>query len=71
MTRLDAATALDLARRQQQAWVDEAVAQRIAAGAAAAVEAVQAALAEAGPGLLSTDAADFLAVLEALAGDSR
>lgn len=65
----DTKTVLDLAQLQQQAWVDEAAAQRIAAGAAAAIEAVHAALADFEAGLQGGDAADFLAALEALAGD--
>ncbi len=62
-------TVLDLAQLQHQAWVDEAAAQRIAAGAAAAIEAAHAALAGFEPGLQGGDEADFLAALEALAGD--
>jgi hypothetical protein len=69
MGSLDAMTVMDLARLQRQSWVDEAVALRVAAGAAAAVAAVNDALADAEPGLMTSDAADFLAVLEALAGD--
>jgi hypothetical protein len=71
MRPLDAATVLDLARLQRQSWIDESVAQRIAAGATAAVAAVQEVLADAEPGLLSSDAADFQGVLEALAGDEE
>jgi hypothetical protein len=70
MSTLDTATVLDLARLQQQSWIDEDVAKRIAAGAAAAIDAVREALVDAEPGLLTSDAADFLSALEALAGDS-
>ena len=69
MSELDATTVLQLARLQQQEWVDEAIAQRIAAGAVAAAAAVTASLPEAMPGLLTCDPADFLLTLEALAGD--
>ena len=69
MSELDAMTVLQLARLQQQEWVDDAIARRIAAGAVAAVAAVTASLQEAAPGLLTRDPADFLPVLEALAGE--
>jgi len=71
LSKLDATTVLQLARLQQQEWVDEAIAQRIAAGAVAAVEAVTASLHEAAPGLLTRDHADFLPALEALAGEAE
>ena len=69
MSKLDATTVLQLARLQQQEWVDEATAQRIAAGVVAAIAAVMASLHEPTPGLLTRDPADFLLALEALAGD--
>ncbi len=69
MRPLDVTTVLDLARLQQQSWIDPAVARRIADGAAAAVAAVQEALDDVEPGLLSSDAADFEGLLEALAED--
>ena len=69
MRTLDSKTVLDLARQQQQPWIDEDVARRIAAGAAAAVEAVHEALAGVAPGLSASDPTDFLSMLEALAGD--
>jgi hypothetical protein len=47
--------------------VDRAAAERIAAGASAAIAAVVAVLEDAPPGLLAADAADFHATLEALA----
>ena len=62
-------TVVDLGHLQRQEWIDEDAAQRIAAGAAAAIAAVQDALADVEPGLTGGDAADFLAELEALAGD--
>jgi hypothetical protein len=70
MRPLEPTTVLDLARQQQQSWIDEDVAQRIAAGAAAAVDAVRVVLADTPPSLLVDDSAGFLATLEALAGDS-
>lgn len=69
MTRIDAATVLDLARLQGQAWMDEATAGRIAAGASAAIDAVRDALDQAAPGLEADRGADFLATLESLAGE--
>ena len=69
MRRPGTTTVVDLAHLQQQGWIDEDAAQRIAGGAAAAIAAVQDALAAIEPGLTSGDAADFLAELEALAGD--
>jgi hypothetical protein len=67
MRSIDTETALALARAQGHDWVDRAAAERIAAGASAAVAAVVAALQNAPPGLLAADAADFLATLESLA----
>ena len=67
MNRLDPDAALSLALLQGQAWVDEAVARRIAKGAEAAVEAVMVAVGRTDPGLLAEDASDFLATLEACA----
>lgn len=71
MTRIDAEIVLALARAQGHAWVDAAAAERIAAGASAALDAVQATTRSAEPALLTTDPAVFLATLEALAGPGR
>ncbi len=68
MPRIDADAVLALARAQGHDWVDTAAAERIAAGASAAVTAVEATMREAVPGLLTADQADFLVTLEALAG---
>ena len=67
MNRIDANTVLALAHAQGHGWIDEAAAQRIAAGATAAVVAVAASTQQSAPGLLVEDAAGFLAVLEQLA----
>jgi len=67
----NAVLALALARAQGHAWVDEAAAQRIAAGATAAVAAVEASLRQGEAGLLIEDSAGFLATLEQLAESLR
>jgi hypothetical protein len=67
MPRIDAETALALARMQQQDWIDAVTAERIAVGATAAVAAVNAALGTVEPSLLAADGAEFLDALEALA----
>jgi hypothetical protein len=67
MNRIDSNAVLALARAQGHDWIDEAAAQRIAAGATAAVAAVEASLAQGEPGLLVEDSAGFLATLEQLA----
>jgi len=63
----NAVLALALARAQGHDWVGEAAAQRIAAGAAAAVAAVEASLRQGEAGLLIEDPAGFLMTLEQLA----
>ena len=67
MNKIEANAVLALARAQGHAWVDEAAAQRIAAGAQAAVAAVEASLRQGEAGLLVEDSAGFLATLEQLA----
>ena len=67
MQKIDATAVLSLARAQGHAWIDEAAAQRIAAGATAAVTAVTASLPQLESGLLVADPAEYLATLEALA----
>ena len=67
MPRIDADTVLALARTQGHHWVDAAAAERIAAGATAAIAAVSATLRGAEPGLLTAESAAFLATLESLA----
>ena len=67
MSTIEANTVLALARAQGQDWVDEAAAHRIAAGATAAVAAVEASLRQGEAGLLVEDPARFLATLEQLA----
>ena len=67
MPRIGADAVLDLARAQQHDWIDAAAAARIAAGASAAVAAVDASLRDLEPGLLTIDGAEFLATLEMLA----
>lgn len=74
MPPIDARAVLELARVLQQDWIDLAAAGRIAAGASAATAAVAAAapwLDAADAGLLTDDAADFRATLEALAEPCR
>lgn len=70
MPQIDADTVLDLARAQGQHWIDAAAAERIAAGASAAIAAVRATLHDE-PGLLTAEGAAFLAVLESLAAPPR
>jgi hypothetical protein len=65
--QIDADTVLALARAQGQHWIDTTAAERIAAGATAAIAAVSETLRSAEPGLLTTDGATFLDVLESLA----
>ena len=67
MNKIEANAVLALARAQGHAWVDEAAAQRIAAGATAAVAAVEASLRPGEAGLLIEDSAGFLMTLEQLA----
>lgn len=71
MNKIEANAVLALARAQGHAWVDEAAAQRIAAGAQAAVAAVEASLRQREAGLLIEDSAAFLATLEQLAEPPR
>ncbi|MDQ1242617.1 MAG: hypothetical protein QG550_1869 [Pseudomonadota bacterium] len=71
MNKIEANAVLALARAQRHAWVDEAAAQRIAAGATAAVAAVEASLRQGEAGLLIEDSAGFLATLEQLAESLR
>lgn len=66
-TRLDAASVQALALAQGHEWVDAAVAERIAAGAGAAVAAVVTTLAEAGWDPFDVDPDSFVTVLESLA----
>ena len=67
MNTIEANAVLALARAQGHDWIDDAAAQRIAAGATAAVAAVEASLRQREAGLLIEDPADFLATLEQLA----
>lgn len=67
MSQIDADTVLALARAQGQHWIDATAAERIAAGATAAIAAVSATLRDAEPGLLTAESAAFAAVLESLA----
>ncbi len=67
MPQIDAGAVLVLARAQGQHWIDADAAERIAAGAAAAIAAVSATLHSAEPGLLTAESAAFLAALESLA----
>lgn len=71
MNKIEANAVLALARAQGHAWVDEVAAQRIAAGAQAAVAAVEASLRQREAGLLIEDSAAFLATLEQLAEPPR
>ena len=74
MPSIDARVVLELARAQQQEWIDSAAAERIAAGAAAATAAVVAtwrSLDAGVDGLLDDDAAAFRATLDALAEPRR
>jgi hypothetical protein len=67
MQKIDSNAVLALARAQGHDWIDDAAAGSIAAGAAAAVEAVVSSLQQMEPDLLVADAAAFLATLEVLA----
>jgi hypothetical protein len=69
--QIDADTVLALARAHGQHWIDAVAAERIAAGATAAIAAVSATLRSAEPGLLTSDSAAFLDVLESLADPPR
>ena len=71
MPQIDADTVLALARAQGQHWIDATAAERIAAGATAAIAAVNATVCSAEPGLLTTDDATFLDVLESLGDPPR
>ncbi len=66
MPQIVADDVLAAARAQHQDWIDRATAERIAAGAAAAVAAVEAGLRDPGPGQ-AAEAMGFLDVLEELA----
>lgn len=70
MQRIDTAAVLALARAQQQEWIDAAAAERIAVGASAAVAAVNATLRDLEAGMLVSDGAGFLDMLETLADRS-
>lgn len=67
MSKIEANAVLALARAQGHDWVDGAAAHRIAAGATAAVAAVEASLRQGEAGLLIEDSAGFLVTLEQLA----
>lgn len=71
MNKIEANAVLVLASAQGHDWVDEAAAKRIAAGATAAVAAVEASLRQGEAGLLVEDPAGFLATLEQLAESPR
>ena len=71
MDKIEANAVMALARAQGHAWVDEAAAQRMAAGATAAVAAVEASLRQGEAGLLIDDSAGFLITLEQLAEPPR
>jgi len=71
MNKIEANAVLALARAQGHDWVDEAAAQRIAAGATAAVAAVEASLRQGEAGLLIEDSAGFLMTLEQLVEPPR
>ena len=71
MSKIESNTVLALARAQGHDWVDEAAAQRIAAGATTAVAAVEASLRRREAGLLIEDSAGFLITLEQLAEPPR
>ena len=70
MKVIDQGAVLTLAHAQGQDWVDAATAQRIAAAATTAVQAVAAVGLGVEPVLLEQAAGDFAAMLDALA-DSR
>jgi hypothetical protein len=67
MTAIDQEAVLALAHAQGQTWVDAATAQRIAAAATTAVQAVAAVGPGVEPVLVEQAAGDFAATLEALA----
>lgn len=67
MNKIDSNAVLALARVQGHDWIDDAAAQRISAGATAAVAAVEASLRQGEAGLLVEDSAGFLVALEQLA----
>jgi hypothetical protein len=67
MQVIDQDAVLTLARAQGQDWVDAATAQRIAAAATTAVQAVAAVGPGVEPALLEQAAGDFAAMLEVLA----
>lgn len=71
MNRIDSNAVLALARAQGHDWIDEIAAERIAAGATAAVAAVEASLRQREAGLLIDDSASFQATLEHLAEPPR
>jgi hypothetical protein len=71
MNKIDSNAVLALARAQGHDWIDVAAAQRIAAGATAAVAAVEASLLQGEAGLLIEDSVGFLATLEQLAEPPR
>jgi hypothetical protein len=71
MNRIDSNSVLALVRAQGHDWIDEAAAQRIAAGVTAAVAAVEASLRQGEAGLLIEDSAGFLMTLEQLAEPPR
>ena len=67
MPQFEVDTVLALARAQGQHWIDATAAERIAAGATAAIAAMSETLRNAEAGLLTTGSAAFLDVLESLA----
>ncbi len=67
MKAIDQDAVLTLAHAQGQVWVDAATAQRIAAAATTAVQAVAAVGPGVDPVLLEQAAGDFAALLDALA----
>jgi hypothetical protein len=71
MNEIDSNAVLALARAQGHDWIDVAAAQRIAAGATAAVAAVETSLLQGEAGLLIEDSAGFQATLEKLAEPPR
>jgi hypothetical protein len=68
---IDPDTVRALAQAQGQHWLDAAAAERIAAGASAAIAAVDATLRSAEPGLLTGDGTAFMDLLESLAEAPR
>lgn len=67
MNKIDSNAVHALARAQGHDWIEDTAARRIAAGATAAVAAVEASLRQREAGLLIDDSAGFLATLEQLA----